>query len=128
MSDPLREAVARARHDLGKYVAMNQRWLGDAPPASELREALVADLLETRSGPRGKDDAVAVWAALRPDLEPLAPDADLAAVDAHVAAIAEALPALASGALPDAALAALAAHARAIPTHLTALNRRLKER
>lgn len=66
----LAEAAARARHDLGKYIAFQTRWVGVDAPAAELREALRADLLNTRAGPGGCADAMSVWRTLRNDLAP----------------------------------------------------------
>ncbi len=59
-------ALAAVRHDLGKYIALNLRWLPDNPPIEELRDALRLDLLATRSGPDGTEDAVTLWRRLRP--------------------------------------------------------------
>ena len=60
--------LARLKHDLGKYVAFQQRWLGEDPDPAELLEALRADLLATRRGPEGETSAVEVWRAARPVL------------------------------------------------------------
>lgn len=60
--------AARLKHDLGKYVALQQRWLGPDPDPAELEQALRADLLATRRGPSGTVDAAAVWAEFRPGL------------------------------------------------------------
>ena len=45
------EAAQDARHDLGKYICMNQRWVSDQSDLSERVGALQADLLRTQSGP-----------------------------------------------------------------------------
>ena len=58
------EALARIRHDLGKYVVLQQRWLPPGATDGERRAAVLADVLETRRSPRSTDDAVAVWAGL----------------------------------------------------------------
>lgn len=86
MPDP--EALAIARHDLGKYIAMNQRWLPDDPSTEMLREALRTDLLKTRSAPSGDEDALGLWQRLRPSLAGY----DLSALDTHMAAIAKGVP------------------------------------
>ena len=49
----LAEQLGRLKHDLGKYICFRQRWLPEDAPTDERREALVADLLQTRSGPSG---------------------------------------------------------------------------
>ena len=64
----LLEHVSRLKHDLGKYVRFQGRWL---PPDSGLdarREALATDLLHTRRGPDGSVDALQVWADFAPVL------------------------------------------------------------
>jgi hypothetical protein len=60
--------LARLRHDLGKYVALQTRGLPPDPTDDELREALAADLLRTRSGPDGARDALEVWEDVKVDL------------------------------------------------------------
>ena len=62
----LSDHVARLKHDLGKYVSMQQRWLGPDPPEDALRDALTSDLLSTRRGPLETVDAPTVWAEFRP--------------------------------------------------------------
>lgn len=63
---PLVEHLARLKHDLGKYICFRQRWLPeDADPAT-VRDALAADLLQTRSGPAATVDARQVWQEFSP--------------------------------------------------------------
>lgn len=76
----LLEAAARARHDLGKYVAFQARGLDADAPVEELRAALREDLIRTRKGPAGVESAAELWRALR---EPLLP-AGVEAIDALV--------------------------------------------
>ncbi len=84
----LSEAAARARHDLGRYVALQTRFVGVEGDEADLRDALESDLVHTRRSP-GADLGVAeVWAACRGDLAPAGP-ALLAPVDEVVAALAE---------------------------------------
>lgn len=80
----LHEAAERARHDLGKYVCLQTRWLEEGAPDAELREALAADLLRTRRGPEGEETAAQLWARLR---VPLA-GAEIDEIDALMAALA----------------------------------------
>lgn len=75
------EAIARARHDVAKYVAMTSQNLGAPPWPERLREAVAKDVLETD----GRRPVWEVWADRRPDLAALG-DA-LHAVDRHVEAI-----------------------------------------
>jgi len=63
-----RAAADRVRHDLGKYVHLEARWLDHEAPVEELREALAHDLLRTRRGPQGDEDCVQLWARLRPSV------------------------------------------------------------
>lgn len=77
----LADHAARLKHDLGKYVAMQQRWLGPEPATDALREALTSDLLSTRRGPDGTLSAVEVWAEFRGALHGEAPLGDGSVVD-----------------------------------------------
>lgn len=63
-----REAAERVRHDLGKYVHLEARWLGEDANEGELREALASDLLRTRRDPSGDQRCDEVWARLRPSV------------------------------------------------------------
>lgn len=113
----LREAAARARHDLGKYVAMQVRWVGVDGPPIELREALRSDLLRTRGG----EGVAAVWASLR---APLA-ECGVERIDALVgqlAAAAVSLEKMDETTLRDTARAALA-----VGEELRALASRVKD-
>lgn len=60
--------VSRLKHDLGKYVSLQVRWLAPDASSAERRDALAADLLSTRRGPDGEQDAASVWAEFRPGL------------------------------------------------------------
>ncbi len=60
--------VARIKHDLGKYVAFQIRWLAEDASDADRRDALAADLLATRRGPEGTVDAPRVWAMARSGL------------------------------------------------------------
>ncbi|HHO52899.1 MAG TPA: hypothetical protein ENK18_19000 [Deltaproteobacteria bacterium] len=78
---PLLDHLSRLRHDLGKYVSLQVRWLGASPPPEALRQAMMADLLETHRGPGGGIDAPTVWAGLRPALVGEVPLDDTITVD-----------------------------------------------
>jgi hypothetical protein len=84
------EAALSVRHDLGKYVCFEARWLDETASAAELRAALQADLGHTRRGPAGDEDCTAVWARLRPDVAGLGVED----IDALVAELGRALPRL----------------------------------
>lgn len=99
------EHAALCKHDLGKYVALQTRWTAPDAPLDERRAAVLADLSQTRRGPDGNSDAVAVWAQLRPMLfgeaalldgstVDLRDDADVAAIDAAMCEIALLIPGL----------------------------------
>lgn len=64
----LLEHVARVKHDLGKYVAFQIRWVAPDAPLPDRRAALAADLLATRRGPEGATDAVTLWREVRAPL------------------------------------------------------------
>jgi hypothetical protein len=95
----LEDHLSRLRHDLGKYVSLQVRWLGADPEPGDLGRALAADLLETRRGPNGTVDASTVWAELRPGIaSALAGDADFVALDDAMRVIDEVSGALRAGA------------------------------
>ncbi len=92
------ERLSRLKHDLGKAISFQLRFLGGSLDPAALREALLQDLGRTRRGPSGESDAVEVWSALRPGLAELAPDdPELAALDARMAVVADTLAALRAG-------------------------------
>lgn len=132
---PVLGAVAAARHDLGKYMAMSLRWLPADPPVEELRAALVADLAATRRQGDQVEDAPHLWARLRGPLVgevaledethvDLSADPDFVEVDRGMATLAAALPGLATA--PAAELAVLASTALAVSNALSRLHRRLR--
>ena len=118
------EAVARARHDLGKYVAFEIRWLSPDPDPAALRAALRADVAATRREGDRVESAPALWDRLRPSLAALGDDPDLAAVDAAVEVLRDLLPDL--DAAPPERLAQGAAAAYAGADALTRLDRRVR--
>ncbi len=65
----LLEHTRRLKHDLGKYVRFQGRWLAPDAGLDARREALAADLLHTRRGPDGSVDALEVWDDFREGLE-----------------------------------------------------------
>lgn len=116
----LQDAAARARHDLGKYVAFQARWLEPDAPAESLREALREDLLRTRKGPDGVVDAQTLWRDLRGPLVP----AGVEAIDTLMATLADRAARLDT--LDPAALADTARLARAVADELKALHLRVR--
>lgn len=70
----LLEAASHARHDLGKYISFQARWIEPGAPVDTLRDALREDLLRTRKGPDGVLTAAALWRTLREPLLPLGID------------------------------------------------------
>lgn len=129
--------VARMKHDLGKYVALRQRWLGADAPLHERLEALVDDLLATRRGPSGTLDALSVWGEFRPGLLGEAPleegcrvdlsaDPDVRAIDAAMAELSRVLPALRAGEVGEALIDRAGAAAREVADRCRALDRRLR--
>jgi len=78
------EDLADIRHDLGKYVCFETRFVGVEAPEPTLREALQADLERTRcrrlaSGEALTETAWALWTRLRPEL--LHEDPDVLEID-----------------------------------------------
>ena len=126
MPHPALQAALDARHDLGKYVSLNLRFLAPDADRAAQREALLADLTQTRRGPGGGvESAPEVWAACRGGLPAAAPE--VLQVDAAMKHIQSSLPALMADRLDDDALTALAQAARGVTAALTALTRRLKD-
>ena len=112
MSDALVQHCARIKHDLGKYVAFQVRWVAADAPLAERCAALEADLKATRRGPDGTVDAPTLWRELRAPLvgdvaladgttvdlsaEPL-----VATIDAAMATITAVISALDAGTVGD---------------------------
>jgi hypothetical protein len=101
----LRERLGVLRHDLGKYVVFQIGWLPPDPTDDDLREALLADLVRTRSGGGRIEAAPEIWARIEPGLvgrEPLGDgsivdlgdDLDLATIRVAIATIQRLLPQL----------------------------------
>jgi hypothetical protein len=124
MSERL-EAAQDARHDLGKYICMNQRWLGDQSDLSERVGALQADLLRTQSGPGGTVDAFALWARLRPPLEGVG--TEVLEVDLSLSRLESYREDIAQGTLNEANVAACTSDCRVIADALKRLTRRLQK-
>ncbi len=127
MPHPAHEHAARAKHDLGKYVAMQTRWLPEDAPAGELRAALMTDVLTTRRSDALTLSAPELWHVLRPPLAAALTAAELAPIDAAVARLAAAVAPLRDDALTLSELRALAEDARQVARELAALTRRLRE-
>ncbi|MBN1335926.1 MAG: hypothetical protein JXB39_08205 [Deltaproteobacteria bacterium] len=124
--DPsLVEAVARVRHDLGKYVAMELRWLPPDPDPEAVRAALRADVGATRRQGDRLESAPALWDRLRPSLAGLADDPDVAAVDAAMEGLRALLPDLDHA--PADRLAKGAAAAMEVAHALKRLDQRVRE-
>lgn len=121
----LLEAAQDARHDLGKYICLNQRWLGEQSPLEQRIEALQADLLRTQSGPSGDVDAFTLWARLRPALE--GAGSELVEVDAALARLASHRTAIELGTPDEATLALCLTDCKAIADALKRLTRRLQK-
>ncbi|MFT4626089.1 MAG: hypothetical protein ACI8PZ_004760 [Myxococcota bacterium] len=103
------ELVGRLKHDLGKYIALQQRWVLPTATEAERRAALSADLLSTRRGPTGQVDAVEVWrgfeqafAIAEPDIHD---DSDLSGIRREMVTVDAVVTALREG-RTDAALEA----------------------
>ena len=77
--EPLVDALADLRHDLGKYIRFETRFALESDDPEVLRRALQADLLATRRSGDRVEDAWTVWERLRPGA--LGDDPDLRAVE-----------------------------------------------
>ena len=102
MDDEQKARAARVKHDLGKYVAFQIRWLGPDADLAARRDALAADVLGTRKGPEGSTTAPELWRELRIGLEGLEGNPDLDAIDASIAVIEALLPSLRGGSTSEA--------------------------
>ena len=58
------ELTARAKHDLGKYIAFESRWLPADCSDSELLTALQSDILRTANSPTEVKTAFDIWGGL----------------------------------------------------------------
>ena len=135
----LSEHVARIKHDLGKYVAFQIRWLGPDAAFEERRDALAADLLATKRGPEGEIDAAALWAHFRPALvgqealggdtrADLSGDPSVRAIDEAMATVAEVAAALREGRANEEDVHRGSEAALAVADACRELQRRVRER
>jgi hypothetical protein len=124
----LQEAVKRARHDLGRYIAFQIRWLPEEPEPKDLLEALQSDLLHTRRGPSGSEDAWTVWARVREGLLSLGErDPQLQALESLMTTMETQKDALCSGEADAEALKNLFSMALEVADVLAALGARVEE-
>lgn len=86
--EALADRLADVRHDLGKYIRFETRFVEDGGDVDALRAALKADLLATRRRGDQLEPASRVWARLRPG--ELEADPDVSAIDAAMARLAAA--------------------------------------
>jgi hypothetical protein len=127
MSHPLFPLATQAKHDLGKYIAFQSRWLPESATNQDWHQALQSDLLQTRKGPKGVESAVEIWASLEAGFAPLADDEDIQSVQRAMDRIQGQLNDLQAGTMKAADLQALAQDAKQVATHLSALHKRLRE-
>ena len=129
--DDLCDLTARLKHDLGKYIAFQSRWLDGDSGVSDLRAALVADLLETHRGPDGSRSALEIWNQQRVHIEPLLcdvlgeDDADWHEISAGMSHVERALPHLESA--DAAALGEAQSAAKAVSDGIARLHRRVRK-
>jgi len=119
--DELVEQLGDLRHDLGKYVCFEARFLPPDPDPAALRAALRADLLQTRRRGDEVESAWALWRRLRPAM--LDGDPGVTALDREL----EALEAASLDGSP-AALAVVAARAREVARGCRTLHARARAR
>lgn len=111
--------VADLRHDLGKYITFEVRFVGLDADTEALRRALRADLHETDKRGGAAEPAWRVWARLRPP--ELEHDPDVVAIDALIYSLER----LALETLDRAGLVAAAEQAAAVQAHCKALSLRV---
>ncbi|MEL6348992.1 MAG: hypothetical protein AAFV53_38160 [Myxococcota bacterium] len=78
--EALVEALADLRHDLGKYVTFEVRFVGRDVDDESLRRALIADITRTRQRGAHQESAWQLWARMRPGV--IGDDADVTEIDA----------------------------------------------
>jgi hypothetical protein len=130
--------VSRLKHDLGKYVSLQVRWLEPGAELQERTEALRADLLSTRRGPSGEQDAVSLWEGFRPGLVgeadlaggcrvDLTGNAELERIEAAMAVVRAVVAELRGGSVSVNSIDEGAAAARDVADACKVLHRRLRE-
>lgn len=136
---PLTDHVGRLKHDLGKYVSLQARWLGEDASTADRRKALEADLLSTRRGPDGSHAATSVWDEFRPGLvgagdlgggarADLSDDPDLISLQHNMAIIADVSAALRANTAGDEVVARGADAALLVAEACRSLARRVRAR
>jgi len=135
--DAVEALLGRLKHDLGKYVSLQARWLAPDATVAERREALATDVLQTRRGPDGTTTAHQVWAPFRAvlfgeeDLVPgvpidLSADPDVARIAQAMTALQPTVVALRSGELSDAAVEPALGHCHDVAAACRDLVRRVR--
>ena len=71
--------IRAIRHDLGRYICFEQRFVENVEDVEELRMALRSDLLSTRKKGAEIDSCSVLWQELRPN--ELDADPDICAID-----------------------------------------------
>ena len=126
MDSDLVEAAERAKHDLGKYIAFQARWLPPGAPRGDWQDGLLSDLVQTRRGPSGTEDAVSLWKRLRVGFSGLENDPDLLRVEEAIGQIEHQLDDLVGDRLSLEDLQELGETAKTVAKHLSALHKRLR--
>ena len=121
--ESLVELAHRAKHDLGKYIAFQVRWLPEEASDDELLTALRADLLATHSGADEVRGAVEIWAELAPAMREGFPADELAALERSLERIAALSPGVREGSLERSVLEEARREAIAVGAELSRLNR-----
>ena len=78
----LLDQVDDLRHDLGKYISFETRFVGPDAEVETLRRALKADIFETHRRGNQVESAWELWARLRPS--ELVEDPDILLIEQHL--------------------------------------------
>ena len=130
--------ATRLKHDLGKYISLQARWLPVHADAQALRDALVSDLLHTRRGPAGSEPAAEVWAPYEAQLTgrialddghvvDLSEDVDVAGIRAGMRELDEVAACLVADTASEHQVARGLEVARTVADHATSLVKRTRE-
>lgn len=95
------ELTARAKHDLGKYIGFESRWLADDCSDHELLTALQSDIIRTASGPVQVKSAFDIWRGLYSPLVSAVGSDSVEPIERLMTELEQFLPLLGASSAPD---------------------------